>query len=302
MVDNHCGIQEALVHLSGKYRLQGDLSAMTWLRVGGPAEFLVYPRDEEDLVEFLKRCPREVFCFVLGVGSNVLVRDKGIEGIVFRLGKNFAQYRVEDGMLVIGAGFLNVHLSKILIPYKLGGLEFLTGIPGTIGGNIKMNAGAYGAEIKDRLLWVRGITKEGEQKTLTVEDLKYSYRHCGWEEPIIFVEAAFKTFHEDPVILQENIFNIAQRRRMSQPLREKTGGSTFANALDRKAWELIEGVGLRGYKIGDAQFSVKHCNFLINTHQASARDLEALGELARERVFQKYGIFLKWEVQCVGKQ
>lgn len=291
-----------LPQVRGRYSMGEPLSKYVWFGVGGPADVIFKPADTEDLVFFLKEKPSDIPVFVLGVGSNVLIRDGGLSGVVIRLGRGFTHCVVEGDTLIAGAGVLDRTVALTAADAGLAGLEFLASIPGTVGGALKMNAGCYDSEIKDVLLWAKALDMQGNLKTYSVEDLQYTYRHCGLEEPVIFVEACFQSKAKQPAAeIHQKINELLARREASQPIRAKTGGSTFKNPEGMRAWELIDKVGGRGLKIGDAQFSEKHCNFLINTNNATAAEIEALGELVREKVQNECGVELQWEIMRIGK-
>lgn len=286
--------------VQGKLVENAELAPYTWFGVGGQASLLFIPNSLIDLQNFLKNC--EIPVFVLGAGSNVLIREGGIDAAVIRLGKAFNYIRREDNLVICGASCLDANVAQWAASEGLSGLEFLSTIPGTIGGALKMNAGCYGSEIKDVLKWVKVLDLKGNEKTYTVNELKYSYRHCGLEESSVFIEAAFECVSESPEIIFSTINEMKMKRNESQPLKSKTGGSTFRNPDGYKAWELIDSVGGRGLLFHGAQFSEKHCNFLINTGPASASSLEALGEVVRRRVFRKHGIDLHWEIDRIGRK
>lgn len=296
-----CNMMSKLPQVKGRYSLGEVLSKYVWFGVGGSADVVFKPVDQEDLAFFLKAKPLDIPVFTLGVGSNVLIRDGGVSGVVVRLGRGFTRCYVENNTIIVGASMLDRNVALIAADAGLSGLEFLASIPGTIGGALKMNAGCYDGEIKDILLWAKALDMQGNLKTYTLDDLKYSYRHCGLEEPVIFVEACFQAKGtKSSTEIHQKINELLVNREVSQPIRAKTGGSTFKNPDGMKAWELIDKVGGRGLKIGDAQFSEKHCNFLINTGNATAADIEALGELVREKVLQKCGVELQWEIMRIG--
>lgn len=291
-----------LPKVRGRYTYDEPLSKYVWFNVGGPADVIFKPADLDDLIFFLKHTSPELDIFTLGVGSNVLIRDGGLNGVVIRLGRGFTEYRVENDTIIVDAGVLDRTVALTAADAGLAGLEFLASIPGTIGGALKMNAGCYDGEVKDVLVWAKALDRQGNLKTYTVEDLKYTYRHCGLEESVIFVEACFKAKERLPsVVIHDKINDFLARREASQPIRAKTGGSTFKNPEGMRAWELVDKVGGRGLKIGDAQFSEKHCNFLINTNNATAADIEALGELVRSKVLNECGVELQWEIMRIGK-
>lgn len=291
-----------LPQVRGRYSLGEPLSKYVWFGVGGPADIMYKPADLDDLAFFLKTKPSDLPVFVLGVGSNVLVRDGGLSGVVIRLGRGFTHCNVEGDTLIAGAGVLDRSVALTAADAGLSGLEFLASIPGTVGGALKMNAGCYDSEIKDVLVWAKALDMQGNLKTYSVQDLEYTYRHCGLKEPVIFVEACFQSKERQPSAeIHQKINELLARREASQPIRAKTGGSTFKNPEGMRAWELIDKVGGRGLKIGDAQFSEKHCNFLINTNNAKAADIEALGELVREKVLNELGVELQWEIMRIGE-
>ena len=292
--------------VEGKRIANADLSALTWFRVGGVADVLFTPTSVEDLSAFLKGLDREIPVFVMGVGSNLLVRDGGIRGVVIRLAAPFNKIETDGDVLRVGAGALDAQVAKRAAAAGIAGLEFYRGIPGTIGGALRMNAGAYGRETCDVLTTASGVTRAGEVVTFSNAQMGYSYRHCGIDDDVIFTGAQFQGEKGDPVEIEARMAEIMTRREQSQPIRERTGGSTFANpeltaSGGRKSWQLIESVGGRGRVIGDAQVSEQHCNFLINRGQATAADLETLGESLRTDVLQATGVDLRWEIRRVGE-
>jgi UDP-N-acetylmuramate dehydrogenase len=285
----------------GRIAENAPLAALTWFRVGGPAEVLFRPADAEDLAAFIAAKPKDVPVTVIGVASNLLIRDGGIPGVVVRLGRGFAEISVEGTEIVSGAGALELNVALTARDAGIAGLEFLSGIPGTVGGGLRMNAGAYGSEFKDVLLEVQAIDPEGRQRTLPFAALDLSYRHCGLSEDWIFTAARFRGVKGDPAAIGTRMAEIQAAREATQPIRARTGGSTFANPPGHKAWELIDRAGCRGLTRGGAQVSEKHANFLINTGAAAAADLEGLGEEVRRRVFAQFGVTLEWEIRRVGK-
>lgn len=292
-----------LPKVQGRYTYNEPLSNYVWFKVGGSADVIFKPADLDDLIFFLKEKPSNLNIFTLGVGSNVLIRDGGLHGVVIRLGRGFTHCDVDGHTLIVGAGVLDRNVALTAADEGLAGLEFLASIPGTIGGALKMNAGCYDSEVKDVLLWAKAVDMKGNLKTYTVEELQYTYRHCGLEEPVIFVEACFKaTERKSPDEIHAKINDFLARREASQPIRAKTGGSTYKNPEGMRAWELVDKVGGRGLKIGDAQFSEKHCNFLINTNNATGADIEALGELVRSKVLNECGVELQWEILRIGER
>ncbi|NTU76296.1 MAG: UDP-N-acetylmuramate dehydrogenase [Alphaproteobacteria bacterium] len=298
------GLLSRLPEVRGKLIPEAPLKDLTRFRVGGPAEVLFKPADENDLRHFLANCPEDVPLTVLGVASNTLVRDGGIPGVVVKLGPAFAEIKIEGTLLTCGAGAVDMSVARTAQMAGLAGLEFLSGIPGTIGGALRMNAGAYGCEVKDILVEVTALDRAGSPHLLTPKAMNLSYRHCDVPADWIFTRAVFEGDAGDPEAIRKRIEEIQTSRAASQPIHDKTCGSTFANPLDdpegRKAWQLIDAAGCRGLKIGEAQVSPKHSNFLVNTGRATAADIEALGEEVRRRVAEKFGVDLRWEVQRIG--
>jgi UDP-N-acetylmuramate dehydrogenase len=291
---------EALPPLKGRLRLDADLAKITWFRVGGPAEVMFRPEDLEDLQTFLAAKPADVPVTVIGVGSNLLVRDGGVPGVVIRLGKEFANISVDGNRLRAGAATPDLYVARAARDAGLTGLEFLCGVPGTIGGALRMNAGAYGGEIKDILSRVWVLHPAGVLHELSNSELDFSYRHCGVPEDWIFTEAEFEGQPGDKAEIAARMEEIGETRMDSQPVRSRTGGSTFANPEGGKAWQLIEAAGCRGLARGGAMVSEQHCNFLINTGDASAADIEGLGEEVRRRVCETSGVELRWEIRRIG--
>jgi UDP-N-acetylmuramate dehydrogenase len=290
-----------LPKVRGRYTYNEPLSSYVWFKVGGPADVIFKPADVDDLIFFLKEKSSDLNIFTLGVGSNVLIRDGGLNSVVIRLGRGFNQCQVDGDTIIAGAGVLDRNVAFTAADEGLAGLEFLASIPGTIGGALKMNAGCYDSEVKDVLLWAKAVDMKGNLKTYTPEELRYTYRHCGLDEQVIFVEACFKSTGRCPSLeIHDKINDFLARREASQPIRAKTGGSTFKNPEGIRAWELVDKVGGRGLKIGDAQFSEKHCNFLINTDDATAADIESLGEMVRLKVLNECGVELQWEIMRIG--
>lgn len=285
----------------GRLAADAPLGAQTWFRTGGPAEVLFRPADTEDLASFLKALPADVRVTVLGVGSNLLVRDGGIKGVVIRLMRGFTGITVEGTEVVAGAGAPALNVALTARDHALTGLEFLSGIPGTIGGAFPTNAGAYGGELSDVLISAEAVDRAGNVFTVTPAELGLSYRHSKAPGDWIFTSARLRAAPGDQMTIARRIAEIDSARAESQP-RSRTGGSTFANPAGLKAWELIDRAGCRGLRIGDAQVSEKHCNFLINLGNATAADIESLGEEVRSRVFQKSGILLQWEIRRIGEK
>jgi UDP-N-acetylmuramate dehydrogenase len=293
-------LADRLPRVQGRMRANVALAPQTWFRVGGPAEILFRPADIEDLAAFLAACPADIPVTTLGVASNLLVRDGGLSGVVIRLGGEFARVRIDGAKVIAGAGALDLTVAEEACAGGLGGLEFLSGIPGTIGGAVKMNAGAYGSEIVDVIESAVLVTRAGKVVTVAGEKLGLSYRHSELPEGAIVVEATLRGQPDQVELIAERMRGIQARRAETQPIRARTGGSTFANPPDAKAWELIDRAGCRGLTLGGAQVSEQHCNFLINTGAASASDIEALGEEVRRRVSKDSGIDLTWEIMRIG--
>ena len=291
---------ERLPPVRGRLTENAPLSGVTWFRVGGPAEILFKPADEADLAAFLAGCPDEVPITVIGVASNLLVRDGGVPGVVIRLGRAFVEIEARGDQVVAGAAALDVNVAKVAGNAGLTGLEFLVGIPGTIGGALRMNGGAYGTEIKDVLESAWGLDRKGKRLELSPADMDLSYRHCGVPEDVVFGGAVLRAQPGDKPAIAARMTEISEARGSTQPIRSRTGGSTFANPPGHKAWQVIDEAGCRGLKVGGAQVSELHCNFLINTGDATAADLEALGEQVRDRVRDKHGIELRWEIRRIG--
>jgi UDP-N-acetylmuramate dehydrogenase len=293
-------LADRLPRVQGRMRTNVALAAQTWFRVGGPAEILFRPADIEDLAAFLAACPADIPVTTLGVASNLLVRDGGLSGVVIRLGGEFARVRIDGAKVIAGAGALDLTVAEEACSGGLGGLEFLSGIPGTIGGAVKMNAGAYGSEIVDVIESAVLVTRAGKVVTVPGEKLGLSYRHSELPEGAIVVEATLRGQPDQAELIAERMREIQARRAETQPIRARTGGSTFANPPGAKAWELIDRAGCRGLTLGGAQVSEQHCNFLINTGAASANDIESLGEEVRRRVRKDSGIELTWEIMRIG--
>jgi UDP-N-acetylmuramate dehydrogenase len=284
----------------GRIEANVSLSKSTWFRVGGPAEVMFWPADLDDLITFLQNKPDAVPVTMIGIGSNLMVRDGGIPGVVIRLGKMFEEVSIRGMEIIAGGGLSNLRLANFARNYEISGFEFLCGIPGTVGGSVRMNAGAYGFEIKDILQRVTALDKKGNLKDLSVSELKYSYRHSNLKKDLIYIGGYFKGSPAAAIKIAERMTVIRQEREFTQPVKMPTGGSTFVNPPGYKAWELIDAAGCRGLMRGGAIVSEKHCNFLINTGSASSADLEGLGEEVRLRVFEDCGIKLNWEIQRLG--
>jgi UDP-N-acetylmuramate dehydrogenase len=292
-----------LPKVRGLYTENASLSEVLWFRVGGPAEILFRPADLDDLCAFMAQCPPDIPLSMIGVGSNFLVRDGGIEGVVIRLPSAFGQVaQIAPTRIRAGAAALDSMVARKAADAGIAGLEFLRGIPGTIGGALRMNAGCYGREMKDILVEARAVNTQGKIITLSPAEMGFSYRRSAAPENLIFVDAVLEGASDDCEAIRARMEKLVAEREATQPVRAKTGGSTFTNPSDAKAWQLIDRAGCRGLKHGDAQVSEKHCNFLINLNQASAADIEALGEEVRRRVKENSGVDLKWEIKRVGKE
>jgi UDP-N-acetylmuramate dehydrogenase len=285
----------------GRIEANHALADLTWFRVGGPAEALFTPSDERDLAEFLKGMPADIPVHVIGVGSNLLVRDGGVPGVVIRLGRGFGELAVEEGCRIrAGAAVPDVRVARFALDHGIGALTFLRGIPGTIGGALRMNGGAYGRETSDVLIAARAVDREGNIHVLSNADMQFTYRHCGAGEDLIFTQALLAGERGDPKAIARDMEEITHKRESTQPVRSRTGGSTFKNPPGQKSWQLIDAAGMRGFSIGAAKVSELHCNFLINEGGATAEEIEALGETVRRRVRETSGIDLDWEIKRIG--
>jgi UDP-N-acetylmuramate dehydrogenase len=291
---------DRLPRVRGRLTENAPLAPVTWFRVGGEAEVMFRPADLDDLMAFLAAKPADVPVTVIGVASNLLVRDGGVPGVVVRLGRGFVEVRIDGATVEAGAGALDLNVALACREAGVAGLEFLSGIPGTIGGGLRMNAGAYGREIKDVLVSAVALDARGRRHELTPVEMDLSYRHCGVPEDWTFVSARFRGEAGDAQAIGRRMAEIQEQREASQPTRARTGGSTFANPPGHKAWQLIDGAGCRGLRRGGAMVSEKHANFLINAGDATAADLEGLGEEVRRRVFDTNGITLHWEIRRIG--
>jgi UDP-N-acetylmuramate dehydrogenase len=285
----------------GRLEANTPLADLTWFRAGGAAEVLFTPLDEADLAAFLRDVPGDIPVYVIGVGSNLLVRDGGVPGVVIRLGRGFSEIKLEpDNRVRVGTAVLDVRAARFAHDNSLDGLTFLRGIPGTIGGALRMNGGAYGGETKDILIEARAVDRAGNVHVLSNAEMKYSYRHCGAPEDLIFTEALLqgRPGKQDEIMAAMN--KITDSREATQPIKSRTGGSTFKNPPGNKSWQLIDKAGLRGFAIGPAKVSELHCNFLINEGGATATQIEELGETIRARVKANSGIELDWEIMRIG--
>jgi UDP-N-acetylmuramate dehydrogenase len=294
-------LKACLPNLRGRLMSNQPLAELTWFRVGGPAQVLFVPDDEADLAYVLAQLPTDIPVTVVGLGSNLIVREGGVPGVVIRLGRGFGEVKVEDGARIrAGTAVPDVKVSRAAQEAGLAGLAFFRGIPGAVGGALRMNGGAYGRETKDALIEARGVDRQGRLHVLSNGDMHYTYRHCGAPDDIIFTQALFQGTPGDPAAIAAEMEKITESREATQPIKSRTGGSTFKNPPGYKAWQLIDAAGCRGLKVGDAQVSEMHCNFLINLGGASAADIETLGETVRARVRENSGVELEWEIKRIG--
>jgi UDP-N-acetylmuramate dehydrogenase len=293
-------LRDALPPVRGTYAENAPLKDLVWFRAGGSAEVLFRPADADDLATFLAAKNADMRLSVIGVGSNLLVRDGGIPGVVIRLPGTFGKLAVEGNRIRAGAAALDAAVARAAADAGIGGLEFLRGVPGTIGGALRMNAGCYGREIKDIFVEATAISGKGEKVTLKSADMGFSYRKSAVPDDFVFVETVFEGTPGDAAEIKARMNTLVEQRESTQPVKSKTGGSTFKNPPGHKAWELIDQSGCRGLMRGAAQVSDKHCNFLINTGDATASDIEGLGEDVRTRVKEKFGVELEWEIKRVG--
>ena len=292
-------LKARMPELRGRLLANQPLGEFTWFRVGGPAQAFLIPEDENDLTYFLRNLSTEIPVTVIGAGSNLIVRDGGVPGVVIRLGRGFNDVRIEEHRVSAGTAMLDVMVARAAQAAGVAGLAFLSGIPGTIGGALRMNGGAYGGETKDVLLETRGIDRQGNLRTFSNGEMGFSYRHCSAPDDVIFTAAVLQGRAGEPEQIAGEMATIKKKREASQP-RNRTGGSTFKNPPGHSAWKLVDEAGCRGLTIGGAQVSELHSNFLINLGSASAADIETLGETVREKVKENSGIDLEWEIKRVG--
>lgn len=292
-----------LSSLRGRLTFNASMASVTWFRVGGTAEVFFQPADEEDLAGLLQKLNPEIPLTIVGIGSNLLVRDGGIDGVVVRLSaKGFGSAHVEEGHRIrVGAALPDKRLAAFALEKGLAGFAFYHGIPGGIGGALRMNAGANDRETRQRLLEVHALDRKGERHILSNQDMRFTYRHSAAPEDLVFTQALYQGEAGDPVLIRAEMDEVQAHRERSQPIREKTGGSTFKNPPGEKAWQLIDRAGCRGLRIGGAMVSEMHCNFLINLGDATGHDLELLGETVRARVLETSGIALDWEIKRLGR-
>ncbi|KXV25739.1 UDP-N-acetylmuramate dehydrogenase [Gluconobacter japonicus] len=288
--------------LRGRLTANAPLGARAWFRTGGPADWLFVPEDVDDLADLLRNRPTDLPLTVLGACSNVIIRDGGIEGVVVRLARGFSDIQVEADGIIAGAAALDVTVAEHSAAAGLAGLEFLVGIPGSIGGAVRMNAGAYGSDIKAVLDWAEILTSEGELRRLSCEELGFDYRHSELPDGAIVIRARLRGTPDKPEAIRERLAEIRASREASQPVRARTGGSTFRNPEGHKAWALVDEAGCRGMMLGGAQVSEKHCNFLLNIGDATSEQLETLGETVRQKVLEQSGIDLHWEIRRIGRR
>jgi UDP-N-acetylmuramate dehydrogenase len=294
-------LKKAMPDLRGRLTANQSLAELTWFRVGGPAQVLFTPADEDDLAYFLGNLPAELPVHVVGVGSNLIVRDGGLPGVVIRLApRGFGEASAQGDVVRAGAAALDKRVAEVAASAGLAGLEFFFGIPGTIGGALRMNAGANGAETRDVLLEATGIGRDGQKHVFDNAGMKFVYRNSGADPHLIFTSAGFQGRPATAEAIRARMNDVQAHRETAQPIREKTGGSTFKNPPDHSAWKLIDAAGCRGLRVGGAQVSEMHCNFLINTGDATAADIEMLGETVRARVNENCGIKLQWEIKRIG--
>ena len=292
----------SLPELRGKLKAGAPLKDFTWFRAGGPAEVLYSPADEADLAYFMKGTPTDIPVTIIGLGSNLLVRDGGIEGVVIRLGRGFGEIAVEEGSrLRVGAAVPDVKVARAAADAGIAGLSFYRGIPGCVGGALRMNGGAHGRETREVVVEARAVDREGKVHVFQVAELHYEYRHCGVPDDLIFTEALFQGEPGEPAKILAEMDGIAAYREQAQPIKSRTGGSTFKNPPGKKkAWQLIDAAGCRGLAVGNAKVSEMHCNFLINEGNATGADIEKLGETVRARVKETSGVELEWEIKRLG--
>ncbi len=288
-----------LPQLRGRLIANQSLGEFAWFRVGGPAQALFMPEDEDDLAYVLRNMPPEIPVTVIGAGSNLIVRDGGVEGVVIRLGRGFNEVAIDGERVTAGTAMLDVMVSRAAQKAGIAGLAFYSGIPGTIGGALRMNGGAYGGETKDVLIEARGVDRQGNIRAYSNADMGFSYRHCGVPENVVFTRAVFQGRKGDPEAIAAEMAEIKKKREASQP-RNRTGGSTFKNPPGHSSWKLVDEAGCRGFKVGNAQVSELHSNFLISLDGATAADIETLGETVRARVKAHSGIDLEWEIKRIG--
>jgi UDP-N-acetylmuramate dehydrogenase len=295
-------VRERMPDLRGRLSVNASLADITWFRIGGPAQALFTPADEADLAYFLRNLPDDIPVNVVGLGSNLLVRDGGVPGVVIRLGRGFSEIKVEEAghRLRVGTAVPDVKVARSAADAGIRGLSFYRGIPGSIGGALRMNAGAHGRETKDCLTGARAVDRNGNIHVLSLSDMGFGYRHCAIPKDWIFTEATFEGTPGEPAEILKEMDAVADYREKNQPIKERTGGSTFRNPPGQSAWKVIDAAGCRGLRVGGAKVSDMHCNFLINDSQATGEDVEKLGEMVRARVKSHSGVALDWEIIRLG--
>jgi UDP-N-acetylmuramate dehydrogenase len=293
-------LKSAMPKLAGRLVANQPLADVTWFRVGGPAQALFMPASEDDLAYFLGRLPPDMAVQVIGLGSNLIVRDGGVPGVTIRLGRGFNEVTVDGARVHAGAAVPDVKVARAAADAGIAGLAFYRGVPGAVGGALRMNAGAYGGETRDVLVYATGVTRGGDLVTYTNTEMGFSYRHCGVPDDVIFTTALFEGRPGDKAAIAAEMDKITEAREATQPIKSRTGGSTFKNPPGHKAWQLIDAAGCRGLTVGGAQVSELHCNFLINLGTATAKDIETLGETVRARVKAASGVELEWEIKRIG--
>ncbi|MEP7030653.1 MAG: UDP-N-acetylmuramate dehydrogenase [Pseudolabrys sp.] len=292
-------LKARMPELRGRLLANQSLGEFTWFRVGGAAQAFFMPADEDDLAYMLRNTPADIAVTVIGAGSNMIVRDGGVPGVVIRLGRGFNDVKIDDNRVTAGCAMLDVNVARAAQPAGVAGLAFYSGIPGSIGGALRMNAGAYGGETKDVLIETRGVDRQGNLRSYRNADMGYSYRHANVPDDVIFTSAVFQGVKGRPETIALEMADIKSKREATQP-RNRTGGSTFKNPPGHKSWELIDAAGCRGLQVGQAQVSPLHCNFLITGEGATATDVENLGETVRARVKENSGVELEWEIKRIG--
>jgi UDP-N-acetylmuramate dehydrogenase len=293
-------VNKTMPELRGRVLANQPLAELTWFRVGGHAQLLFMPEDESDLCYFLARLPVDLSVTVIGLGSNLIVRDGGVPGAAVRLGRGFNGIGIEGTRIRTGAAVPDVKIARAAQEAGIAGLSFMRGIPGAIGGALRMNGGAYGRETKDVLVEARAVDRQGSVHVLSNAEMHYAYRHCGAPDDYIFTEALFAGERGDAKLITAEMEKITEAREATQPVKSRTGGSTFKNLPGGKAWQLIDAAGCRGLQNGGAQVSEMHCNFLINRGDATAAEIETLGETVRKRVEEQSGVKLEWEIKRIG--
>ncbi|MGL1919420.1 MAG: UDP-N-acetylmuramate dehydrogenase [Hyphomicrobiales bacterium] len=294
---------DLLPNVRGKYKENADLAKLTWFRVGGAADVLFTPEDEDDLVHFLKNKPADVHVMLVGMGSNMLIRDGGVAGVVIKLGRGFGKASaIGNHQILAGAGMSDARVAKVAYDEGLAGFAFLKGVPGAIGGALRMNAGAHGAEIKDILVECRAVDGQGNIHVLSLADMGFDYRHCSVPEDYIFISALFEGKPQQQAVIKAEMDKVTDLREAAQPIKSRTGGSTFKNPDDKSAWKYVDEAGFRGHINGGAQVSEMHTNFLINMGDATATDIEDLGDMVKAKVKADTGTDLHWEIKRVGKK